>query len=94
MARNHGREFATMTDDERRRFALAQGGTAAGPSGEDAADELDLEDPGAGDTTGRIYARPADEVADRDARDGEAALLDDAAHARNVEAQRKKRRHG
>ncbi|MEP6686757.1 MAG: hypothetical protein ABJC36_00320 [Gemmatimonadales bacterium] len=83
-----------MTDDERRRFALAQGGTAGGPAGEDAADELDLEDPGAGDTTGRTYARPADEVADPDARDGEAALLDDAAHVRNVEAQRKQRRRG
>jgi hypothetical protein len=92
MARNHAREFATMTDDERRRFELAQGGTASGPSGEDAADELDLDDPNDADATGRTYATPGDEVADPNARDGEAALLDDAAHARSVEAQRRKRR--
>lgn len=92
MARNHGREFATMTDDERRRFELAHGGTAAGPSGEEAADELDLDDPNDADATGRTYATPSDEVADRDARDGQAALLDDDAHARSVEAQRRQPR--
>jgi hypothetical protein len=78
-----------MTDDERRRFELAQGGTASGPTGEDAADELDLEDPRDARAAGRTYATPGDEVADPDARDGEAALLDDAAHARSVDAQRK-----
>ena len=91
MARNHGREFATMTDDERRRFELAQGGSAGGSTGEDAADGLDLEDPRDGGPSGRTYATPSDEVADPDARDGEAALLDDKAHIRNVEAQRAKR---
>ena len=94
MAKNLGREFATMSDDERRRFALAQGRTAAGPTGEDAADELDLGDPSEGDIAGRTFATPRDEVADPDSRDGEAALLDDAAHVRSVEAQRKKRRKG
>ena len=92
MAKNLGREFATMTDDERRRFELAQGGTAGGASGEEAADELDLDDPRESERSGRTYATPSDEVADRNARDGEAALLDDAAHVRHVEAQRKGRR--
>lgn len=92
MARNHGREFATMTDDERRRFELARGGSASGVSGEEAADGLDLEDPRDAHTSGRTYATPSDEVANPDARDGEAALLDDQAHVRNVEAQRPKRR--
>jgi hypothetical protein len=36
MARNLSREFATMTDEERRRFALERGGGT---------DELDLHDP-------------------------------------------------
>ena len=92
MAKNLGREFATMSDDERRRFELKQGGTAGGEAGEDAADELDLDDPRDADTTGRTYASPGDEVADPDARDGAAALLDDAAHERNVEAQRRRPR--
>lgn len=91
MAKNLGREFATMSDDERRRFALQQGGTAGGPAAEDAADELEFEDP-TGDAAGREYATPSDEVADPDARDGQAALLDDAAHDRSVEAQQRRRR--
>jgi hypothetical protein len=92
MAKNLGREFATMSDDERRRFELKQGGTAAGPAGEDAADELDLDDPRDGEPEGRTYATASDEVADPDARDGAAALLDDEAHRRNVDAQQKGRR--
>ncbi|HUF34480.1 MAG TPA: hypothetical protein VMN37_00955 [Gemmatimonadales bacterium] len=40
MAKNLGREFATMDEDERRRFAMeAEGGTDAAP------EELDFEDP-------------------------------------------------
>ena len=42
------------------------------------------------DRTGRQYASLDAETADPDARDGEAALLDDAAHRRAVEAQRKR----
>ena len=100
MAKNLGREFATLSDDERRRFELKRSGTAGGEAGEDAADELDLDDPRDADTTGRTFASPGDEVADPDARDGAAALLDDTAHERNVEAQQKgprgkaKRREG
>lgn len=78
MAKNLSREFATMSEEERRRFELER--AAAG--GEDAADELELGDPRQEDRTGRHYASLADEVADPDARDGEAALLDDQAHRR------------
>ncbi len=40
MAKNVGREFATMDEDERRRFAMEpEGGTDAAP------DELDFENP-------------------------------------------------
>jgi hypothetical protein len=92
MARNLGREFATMSDDERRRFELKQRETAGETPAEEAADELDMEDPRDSEPTGSRYATPSDEVADPDARDGEAALLDDAAHVRGVEAERKRRR--
>ncbi len=92
MAKNLGREFATMTDEERRRFALENGGTAAGAEGEAAADELDLGDPRDPDKMGRQYASLKDEVADPDARDGSAALLDDEAHERNVKKEAKRGR--
>jgi hypothetical protein len=91
MARNLGREFATMTDDERRRFELKQAEAPGEPSAEQAADELDMEDPRESEPMGRRYATPSDEVADPDARDGAAALLDDEAHVRSVEAERKRR---
>jgi hypothetical protein len=51
-----------------------------------------MEDPRDAEPMGSRYATPRDEVADPDARDGEAALLDDEAHARGVEAERKSRR--
>jgi hypothetical protein len=92
MARNLGREFATMTDEERRQFELKQRETAGETPAEEAADELDMEDPRGSEPMGSRYATPSDEVADPDARDGEAALLDDEAHARGVEAERKSRR--
>ena len=91
MAKNLGREFATMTDDERRRFELKQRATAGEVPEEEAADELDMEDPRDSEPTGSRFATPRDEVANPDARDGEAALLDDEAHARAVEAERKSR---
>lgn len=88
MARNLSREFATMSDDERRRFALEQGGTTSGPEGERAADELDFDDPRDPDHMGKQYASLEDEVADPDARDGGAALLDDEAHRQHLEDDR------
>ena len=92
MARNLGREFATMTDEERRRFELKQRASAGEMPEEAAADELDMEDPRDAEPAGSRYATASDEVADPDARDGEAALLDDEAHTRGVEAERKRRR--
>jgi hypothetical protein len=84
--KNLSREFATMTDEERRRFAMDQGQTAAGDDNDEAADEVAMDDP-RDDDTGRQYASPQAETADPDARDGTAALLDDAAHARGGAAQ-------
>ncbi len=92
MAENLGREFATMTDEERRRFALEQDGAAGGePTADNAAEELELGDPRNPDRMGRQYASLKEEVADPDARDGDAALLDDAEHVRRVEAERQRR---
>lgn len=85
MAKNLGREFATMTDEERRRFALGPSGNPTQSEGEDAADELELGDPRDPDKMGRHYASPKDEVADPDARDGTAALLDDRAHQDHID---------
>jgi hypothetical protein len=78
MVRNLSREFAAMTDEERRRFALERGGNT---------EELDLDDPRDPDHMGRQYANPKDEVADPDARDGEAALLDDREHDQHIDKQ-------
>jgi hypothetical protein len=59
MVRNLSREFAAMTDEERRRFALERGGNT---------DELDLHDP----REPGPHASPGDELADPDARDDRA----------------------
>jgi hypothetical protein len=40
MAKNLGREFATMSEDERRKFALEEGGKAP-----ETPEELDFDDP-------------------------------------------------
>ena len=76
--KNLSREFATMTDEERRRFALEQGETAAGDEDESAADEVVMDDPRDEDA-GRHYSSLQAETADPDARDGDAAQLDEAA---------------
>jgi hypothetical protein len=94
MAKNLGREFATMTDEERRQFALEQGQGPGGPAAEEAADELDIRDPRASDAMGPEYPSPTAEVADPDARDGEAALLDDEAHERRVDERKRQKGKG
>lgn len=84
MAKNLGREFATMDEDERRRFAQeAEGGTDASP------DELDFDNPRDEEAMGRHYADPADEVADPERRDGASAALDDEQHERAVTRRRR-----
>ena len=90
--KNLSRKFATITDEERLRFEQEQGRSAGGDQNEAAADELELGDPRDEDRMGRHYANLDAEVADPDARDGDAATLDDAAHRRAVEAERKGRR--
>jgi hypothetical protein len=83
MVRNLSREFAAMTDEERRRFALERGGET---------DELDLHDPrNPADHAGNQSASPNDEVADPDARDGGAARLDDRAHEQHTGKQEERR---
>lgn len=86
MARNQSRTFATMSEEERRRFALERGSNDA----ETAADELELGNPRDADHMGRQYPSLEAEVADPDARDGEAALLDDEAHRRSEARERRR----
>jgi hypothetical protein len=52
MAKNIGREYATMSEDERRRFALEE--EAGDPASET---ELDFEEPRDEDRMGRHYPR-------------------------------------
>ena len=88
MAKNLGREFATMSEEERRRFALERGGTDG--EADTGADELELGDPRDDDHMGRQYSSLQAEIADPDARDGQAALLDDEAHQRGEQPPRRR----
>ena len=87
MVKNLSREFATMSEEERLRFARPESeGTDDRPA------ELDFEEPRDGDHMGPHFATPKDEVADPEHRDGSAALLDDQAHDRAVRKQSRQRR--
>ena len=80
MAKNLGREFATMSEDERRRFALEH------PEKTDEMPaELEFDDPRDEDKMGRQYPTPEAEVADLENRDGLSAQLDDGEHERKIE---------
>jgi hypothetical protein len=62
MVKNLGRKFATMDEDERRRFAMqSEGGTDSAP------DELNLENPRTSDTLGPTPPDEGDEVSNPDA---------------------------
>ena len=76
---NLSRDFATMSDDERRKFALEQPTDAE-------VTELNFADgdPRDPDRMGRDYQNPEEEHADPEHRDGAAAQLDDEEHDRNV----------
>ena len=79
MAKNLGRKFATMSEDERRRFALEEDeGTREHPA------ELAFDEPRNGDKTGSQYSSIRQEVVDPEHRDGMSALLDDEQHARAI----------
>lgn len=73
MAENLGGKFATMSEDERRRFALEQE-----PAAEEPGSELEFGDP-RGDH-GRTKA-------DLEDRDGQGALVDDRQHEERVREQ-------
>jgi hypothetical protein len=77
MAENLGGKFATMSDEERRRFALDQERAAEEP-----ADELEFDDP-RGD-----HARTK---ADLEERDGQGALVDDRQHQERVQQEARAR---
>ena len=80
MAKNLGREYATMSEDERRRFALEEEeGSRELPA------ELEFDEPRTDDRMGQHYASPKEEIADPEHRDGMSALLDDERHQRAVQ---------
>jgi hypothetical protein len=80
MTKNLGREFATMSDDERRRFALEEEeGNRELPA------ELSFDEPRNENNMGAQYGSLREEVADPEHRDGMSAQLDDQEHERAVE---------
>ena len=73
MAKNLSREFATMSDDERRRFALEEEeGTNDQPA------ELTMDEPRNEDNMGRHYAGGEENGDDLEQRDATRALGNDA----------------
>jgi hypothetical protein len=79
MAKNLSRKFATMSEDERRQFALEEAeGTAEHPA------ELVFDEPRDAESMGPQYSNIREEVADPEHRDGMSALLDDDQHERAV----------
>jgi hypothetical protein len=85
MAKNLGRKFATMSEDERRRFALEEEeGTREHPA------ELAFEEPRNEENMGRGYSSLRQEVADPEHRDGMSAQLDDEQHEKAVKKEKKR----
>ena len=84
MGENLSRRFATMSEEERRRFELEQeqAAAAADPDAEEASEELDFDEP-------RDY--PEGTKANLEDRDGTGALVDDAEHERRVREQARER---
>ena len=79
MAKNLGRKFATMSEDERLRFALQEDeGTSDHPAA------LEFDEPRDAVDMGSQFSSIREEVADPEHRDGMSALLDDAQHERAV----------
>lgn len=86
MAKNLSREYATMSEEERLRFAQEESeGTKDRPT------ELDFEEPRDAERMGPHYGSLKEEVADPEHRDGLAAQLDDEAHERAVREQAARR---
>jgi hypothetical protein len=79
MAKNLGRKYATMSEDERRKFALEEEeGNRELPA------ELAFDEPRIEERMGQHYASPKEEIADPEHRDGMSAQLDDGQHQRAV----------
>ena len=79
MAKNLGRKYGTMSEEERRQFALEEDeGTRELPP------EVTLEEPRNEDRMGQHFATPGEEFADPEHRDGMSALLDDQQHEKAV----------
>ena len=82
MAKNLSRKYATMSEEERLRFAQQESeGTDDTPT------ELDFEEPRDAEHMGQHYGSLKEEIADPEHRDGLAALLDDEEHERAVREQ-------
>ena len=82
MARNISRDYATMDEDERRRFAQL-------PNEGEAPEELDLEEPRDESGQGHSQIDQEREAADPEHRDGMAAELDDARHEKRARRKHK-----
>lgn len=84
MAKNLSRKFATMSEDERRRFTQEESkGTVDRPV------DLDFEEPRDAELMGAHFASPKEEFADPEHRDGLSAQLDGKQHERAVRKSRK-----
>jgi hypothetical protein len=86
MAKNLGRKFATMDEDERREFGgQEEEGTRELPA------ELEFDEPRLDENMGPQYGSLKAEVADPEHRDGMSALLNDEQHRRAVEREARRR---
>ncbi|HLS47434.1 MAG TPA: hypothetical protein VK012_02885 [Gemmatimonadales bacterium] len=81
MARNISKDYATMDEDERRRFAQL-------PKEGEAPSELDLEEPRDESAQGHSQIDQERETADPEHRDGLAAELDDTKHEKRARRKR------
>jgi hypothetical protein len=84
MAKNQSKEFATMDDDERRRFAIEQEAETRDKGELSFGDPRDMDHAG---TRGEGLQREG--THDPERRDGAAAELDDEAHREAVRRQAK-----
>lgn len=84
MGENLSRKFATMSEEERRRYALEQEAGAAQET-EEAARELEFDEPRR--DPGRTKASLED-------KDGAGALVDEEEHARQVRKQARRANRG
>jgi hypothetical protein len=80
MAKNLGRKYATMSEDERRQFALQED-----EGNEELASELDFEEPR--QQEGPQFSSLGEEIRDPEHRDGLGSQLDDAQHEQAVKNQ-------